>query len=570
MYISEELLGCLDISENSEFLGVKKHSLPKLRETSPPKKNELLKYKGLVNNKLVTVLVDCGATMDFVSQSVANTLQGLKLHPAKTPINVALANGNTIKTKMEARNVVLQLGEHMETRTLHVLPMENIQIVLGKPWLHDAMPVIDWRAHIMEIVSYGKRHVIHPTAQLAIEENFNIIQHNQFAQEDNQLVAFVTATSPEAMDDLPENADALPLDNNLHAYICNLDSVSKVESNETPAAYAERTFKHFFKPGDSGKQSFPQDCYDGLLGHLKKNPELVTPMDPGKPITRKIGTAPPVEMEIREEKGSVPQCKQPYRMSPLELKELRKQLDHLLKAGYIRPSRSPYGAPVLFAPKKNGALRLCLDYRALNAQTIKDKYPLPRDTDCFDQFVGANYFTTIDNLNGYWVVPIAENSIHKTAIRTPLGSFEWLVMPFGLTNAPSVYQRMIEGILEEFRTEFVMVFIDDICIYTKGDAKQHLEHVKKVLDALQKHHIKIKLEKCHFFMTEVEYLGHIVNGKELKPDPAKIKAIQEWPEPETAQQIQQFVGLVGYYQRMIHNFAKIAAPLTDVMALKCT
>ena len=162
-------------------------------------------------------------------------------------------------------------------------------------------------------------------------------------------------------------------------------------------------------------------------------------------------------MDIQELPGSLPQCKQHYRMSPLELQELKKQLDHLLKAGDIRPSKSPYGAPVLFAPKKNGALRLCLDYRALNAQTIKDRYPIPRDSDCFDQYKGAKYFSTMDALNGYWVTPISERSIHKTAIRTPLGSFEWLVMPFGLTNAPSTYQRMMESILSDYLTQFVRV-----------------------------------------------------------------------------------------------------------------
>ena len=542
--------------------------LMKIKGPTLAQRGGLLKYQILVNNNFSVVMIDCGATLDFISLSVAQSL-GLKLEPADSKLSVKLADGSSISSSYIVKNVCLQMGDYVEMRTLRVLPMNNIQIILGKPWLYDTNPVIDWKTHTMEFLNKGHRHVIHPTTCLSIEESVHLIQHHQLDGADQQLVAFIQdETAP--IDVQHDDVISLTLDDGSTAVICNLDSVKEMKEEEAPRDYAERAFRQFFKPGKQGKQDFPEDCYEAMIDYIKTKPALATPMDPGRPPTRIIGNAPPVEMDIQETPGSVPQCKQPYRMSPLELKELKKQLDHLLKAGYIRPSKSPYGAPVLFAPKKNGALRLCLDYRALNAQTIKDRYPLPRDTDCFDQYRGANYFTTMDALNGYWVTPISERSIHKTAIRTPMGSFEWLVMPFGLTNAPATYQRMMENILSEYLTKFVMVFIDDVCVYTKGTSTQHLTHVKLVLDALNKYQIKIKLEKCHFFMTEVEYLGHIVNGTELKPDPGKIKTIVEWPEPQTAQHIQQFIGLVGYYQKMIKGFASIAAPLTDVMSKKWT
>ena len=531
-------------------------------------RNMLLKYQILVNNKFAVVMIDCGATMDFISLDVARSLK-LNIENTGAKINVKLADGSYLASTSVVNNVCLQLGDHIEFRTLRVLPMNNIQVILGKPWLYDLNPSIDWKTHTMEFVTNGLRHVIHPTTCLSIAESVNIMHHYQFNANDIRMLAFIQ--HKDNANNRNSNRDhiiSLPLDDGHVAVICNLDSVTEMKDKENPSDYVEKEFRKFFKPGTAETQDFPEDCYEDLVQFFKSNPSLATPMDPGKPPTRIIGNAPPVEMDIQELPGSVPQCKQPYRMSPLELQELKKQLDHLLKAGYIRPSKSPYGAPVLFAPKKNGALRLCLDYRALNAQTIKDRYPIPRDSDCFDQYKGAKYFSTMDALNGYWVTPISERSIHKTAIRTPLGSFEWLVMPFGLTNAPSTYQRMMESILSDYLTKFVMVFIDDVCVYTKGDAHLHLKHVKLVLEALNKYQIKVKLEKCKFFMTEVEYLGHIVSGTELKPDPKKITTITEWPEPETAHQIQQFIGLVGYYQKMIKDFAKIAAPLTDVMSLQ--
>jgi hypothetical protein len=267
--------------------------------------------------------------------------------------------------------------------------------------------------------------------------------------------------------------------------------------------------------------------------------------------------------KIVEQPHTVPPCFNSYRMSPTELQELKTQLDFLLSHGYIRPSSSPYGAPVLFAPKKDGKLRLCLDFRGLNNQTIKDKYPLPRDQDIFDQLHGAKYFTSLDALWGYWQIRIADEDVHKTSVRTPLGSYEFLVMPFGLTNAPATFQRFMESVLRPHLLKYCMVYIDDIIIYSKT-AEEHLKHIEAVLKTLAKERVCIKLEKCQFFQVMLHFLGHIVSGNGIAPDPKKIKALNDWPVPKSLKELQSFVGLGNYYRRHVQMFADAIAPLTSI------
>ena len=198
---------------------------------------------------------------------------------------------------------------------------------------------------------------------------------------------------------------------------------------------------------------------------------------PGLPPQRDI------EFTIDLEPGTAPISKAPYRMAPAEMKELKAQLDELLQIGFIRPSVSPWGAPVLFVKKKDGTLRLCIDYRELNKRTIKNKYPLPRIDDLLDQLQGARYFSKIDLRSGYHQLRIRPADIPKTAFRTRYGHYEYVVMPFGLTNAPSVFMDLMNKIFIDFLDKFVVVFIDDILIYSKTE-EEHAEHLRLVLQRL--------------------------------------------------------------------------------------
>jgi hypothetical protein len=204
-----------------------------------------------------------------------------------------------------------------------------------------------------------------------------------------------------------------------------------------------------------------------------------------------------VDHAIEVMPGVEPPAKAPYRMSHEELKELKVQLEKLLTKGYIKPSKSPYGAPVLFVHKKDGTLRMCVDYRALNKVTVKNWYPLPRIDDLFDRFSRAKVFSRIDLCSGYYQIRIKEGDEEKTACHTRYGSYEFLVMPFGLTNAPVTFCTLMNDIFREWLDDFVIVYIDDILIYSSS-MEEHAEHLRKVFQKLRENKLYVKLEKCEF------------------------------------------------------------------------
>ncbi|KAD3640201.1 hypothetical protein E3N88_29424 [Mikania micrantha] len=261
--------------------------------------------------------------------------------------------------------------------------------------------------------------------------------------------------------------------------------------------------------------------------------------------------------------GATPVAKSPYRLAPSEMQELSNQLQELLDKGFIRPSFSPWGASVLFVKKKDGTFRMCIDYRELNKLTIKNRYPLPRIDDLFDQLQGAQYFSKIDLRSGYHQLRIQEEDIPKTAFRTRYGHYEFMVMPFGLTNAPPMFMDLMNGVCKPYLDQFVIVFIDDILIYSKNE-KEHEQHLKTVLELLKEKRLYAKFSKCEFWLREVQFLSHVINSDGIHVDPAKIEAIKNWDVPTTPTEIRSFLGLAGYYRRFILNFSKIALPLTKL------
>ncbi|CAI7801781.1 unnamed protein product, partial [Closterium sp. NIES-53] len=248
----------------------------------------------------------------------------------------------------------------------------------------------------------------------------------------------------------------------------------------------------------------------------------------------------------------------------VEEPDMKKQIEYLLDRQLIRPSTSPYGAPVLFTPKPDGTLRMCIDYRALNKQTVKNKYPIPRIDDLLDQLRGATVFSKLDLWSGYWQIKMADNSVHKTAFRTRYGSYEYLVMSFGLCNAPAMFQAEMNHILRPLLDECVVVYLDDILIYSKN-MKEHVEHLRKVFEILRKNKFYVKLSKSDFALKKVQFLGHMVSVEGVHVDPRKIKAVKKWKVSENVKELQQFLGFANYYNRFVPQYAKIAAPLTDLL-----
>ncbi|GJV74967.1 putative reverse transcriptase domain-containing protein [Tanacetum coccineum] len=273
--------------------------------------------------------------------------------------------------------------------------------------------------------------------------------------------------------------------------------------------------------------------------------------------------ARPVEFQIDLILGAAPVARAPYRLAPSEMKELSEQLQELSDKGFIRPSSSPWGAPVLFVKKKDGSFRMCIDYRELNKLTVKNRYPLPRIDDLFDQLQGSNIYSKIDLRSGYHQLRVREQDIPKTAFQTRYGHYEFQVMPFGLTNAPAVFMDLMNRVCKPYLDKFVIVFIDDILIYSK-DKKEHEEHLKAILELLKKEKLYAKFSKCEFWIPKVQFLGHVIDSRGIHVDPAKIESIKDWASPKTPTEIRQFLGLAGYYRRFIEGFSKIAKSMTKL------
>nr|GFA67045.1 putative reverse transcriptase domain-containing protein [Tanacetum cinerariifolium] len=303
-------------------------------------------------------------------------------------------------------------------------------------------------------------------------------------------------------------------------------------------------------------------------------PEVFSEDLPGLPLTR------PVEFQIDLLPGAAPVARAPYRLAPSEMKELAEQLKELSDKGFIRPSSSPWGAPVLFFKKKDGSFRMCIDYRELNNN---GKEP-----------------------SGYHQLRVREEDVPKTAFRTRYGHYEFQVMPFGLINAPAIFMDLMNRVCKPYLDKFIIVFIDDILIYSK-DKKEHEEHLKAILKLLKKEELYAKFSKCKFWIPKVQFLGHVIDSQGIHVDPAKIESIKDWASPKSPteirqflvqflghvidnqgvhvdpakietvkdwtspkspMEIRQFLGLAGYYRRFIEGFSKIAKPMTKLTQKK--
>ena len=252
-----------------------------------------------------------------------------------------------------------------------------------------------------------------------------------------------------------------------------------------------------------------------------------------------------------------------YRLNPAHSAELQRQVEDLLRRGLIRESQSPCAVPALLAPKKDGTWRLCVDCRAINRITVRYRFPIPRIDDLLDQLAGALFFSKLDLRNGYHQVRIREGDEWKTAFKTGEGLYEWLVMPFGLSNAPSTFMRLMNEVLRPFACKFVVVYFDDILIYSHS-IEEHQCHLQMVCAKLQQERLFANLAKCSFLSSAVTFLGFIITPAGIAVDPAKTSAIQAWPTPQSLFDARSFHGLAQFYQRFIRNFSAIAAPLTDL------
>ncbi|GAU45146.1 hypothetical protein TSUD_253790 [Trifolium subterraneum] len=413
---------------------------------------------------------------------------------------IKLGDGHRVLTRGVCKGIKLKLGDMEVVVDALVLDLGGLDVILGVSWLCTLGKVImDWKTLNMQFVHQGKSVVL------------------QGQGENQEKQCYLNSF----------------LDNNQH-----------------------------------------HNIEDGWINFQKSNCQQLEVIDGGlaevlqrfADVFKESIQLPPMRSQSHQIKlfpdhGAV--SVRPYRYPHHQKAEIERQVKELLEVGVIRPSMSAFSSPVILVKKKDSSWRICVDYRALNKATIPDKYPIPIVDELLDELFGATVFSKIDLKSGYHQIRVLEEDIHKTAFRTHNGHYEYLVMPFGLMNAPATFQSIMNDIFRPYLRKFVLVFFDDILIYSK-DMTEHYKHLEQVLNILLSHSFVANQSKCNFGCEHVNYLGHIIYGKGVAVDADKIRCVLEWPSPKNVKGVRGFLGLTGYYRKFIKDYGKIAKPLTEL------
>ncbi|GJZ63592.1 putative reverse transcriptase domain-containing protein, partial [Tanacetum coccineum] len=437
----------------------------------------------LLNNRYAKILFDTGADRSFVSSTFSASIN-ITPTTLENHYDVELADGKIIGVNTIIRGCTLNFMNHPFNIDLMPVPLGSFDVIIGMDWLTKYHGVIICDEKIVR-VPFGREMLI--------------FQGNGNNQREESRLNIISCTK--AQEYLSKGCDVFL------AHITTKEAKDKSEEKRLEDVPIVRDFP----------EVFPEDL-------------------PGIPPARQV------EFQIDLVPGAAPVARAPYRLAPSEMKELAEQLQELSDKGFIRPNSSPWGAPVLFVKKKDGSFRMCIDYRELNKLTVKNRYPLPRIDDLFDQLQGSSVYSKIDLRSGYHQLRVREEDIPKTAFRTRYGHYEFQVMPFGLSSTPAVFMDLINRVCKPYLDKFVIVFIDDILIYSKNK-EEHEEHLKLILEFLKKEELYVKFSKCEFWIPKVQFLGHVINSKGIHVDPTKIESIKDWASPKSPTEIRQFLGL---------------------------
>ena len=495
--------------------------------------------QGQCNGHPVVILIDSGATHDFVAQKFVSRQVPSE---AKSCIRhtVQWADGRACVSDQRLP-ALISIGAYQEQRPLLVCTIEGYDVILGKPWLTDHNPLIDWRCHTVQLCVSAPMVEVERPPMLPVLLKGKVLSMS--VQQPFRQVRSLHADEGKGAGQLKKGNHQAGIKQNtaLVGPYPVPDRLAEALGMQSSGCEGEGA-----GPAPSGEKQNAALVSPPLVSDQKRLSAILTAFsDVFAPLPAGLPPARQVDHTIELVPGSKPCFRPTYRMSPLELKEVRKQLDELLSKGWVRPSVSPYRAPILFVKKKEGTLRMCVDYRELNKQIVKNRYPLPRQDELLDQLHGAQCSSKIDLQSGYHQVRVAPQDISKTAFGTRFGHFEFLVLPFGLTNAPATFMSFMHEVLQPYLDKFVVVFLDDILIYSK-DEEEHMQHLELVLQKLRDHHLFAKMSKCAFNLQEVEFLGHVVSSAVIKMDAAKVAAIKDWPRPATVRDVRSFHGLANY------------------------
>ncbi|WVZ63441.1 hypothetical protein U9M48_013075, partial [Paspalum notatum var. saurae] len=466
-----------------------------------------LKLRAIVNKKVMLLLIDSGSSHSFINFAFVNTV-GLSTTAA--PIQqVKVANGQILLSDKIVSNLSWWCQGYTLQADMRVLEIGAYDAILGYNWLQQHSPMTcDWAARTLQF------------------------SHN------NELVT---------LKGISTTSDSIA--------VISGEQVSKWISGNDVWALALLDLSAGTQTEQLQKSTPPPVLK--LLDHYKDIFENPTTLPAPRVYDHHIPLVPQV----------VPVNCKPYRYSPLHKTEIERQVTELLQAGLITHSSGPFASPVLLVQKKYGSWRMCVDYRKLNALTIKNRFPMPVIEEILEELGQAKYFTKLDMKSCYHRVRMASQDEYKTAFKTHHGHYQFKVMPFGLTNAPATFQCIMNEVLSPFLWKFVLVFLDDILIYSKS-LEDHLKHLSLVLDKLKEHQFYLKHSKCSFGQTSVEYLGHVISMDGVGTDPQKTTAMVNWPRPASMTELRAFLGLTGYYRRFVQHYGHLTKPLTQILRLK--
>ena len=523
--------------------------------------SDVMTIKGFLNGHEARMLIDSGASGNFVNaQFLGNGRETLAACMSDTsPKNVKLANGTTVQANQMLANVNTNVKNRTLPTSFVVLPQlsNSYDAILGMPYLEAADPDISfsqktfkWRSPKMNLS--GSQPLLNAlpiglhnpnTVPVISPHQHNPI--NRYCQKQGmRSLANVK---------IPQNYREKPR----HLKPGEQFILTRVRDTFFEQASQEQNSKELQWNEISVKEIIPKLHPEAQK--LVKRFEAIFPEE----LPKKLPPKRKIEHRIDLVPGAQPVAQTIYRMSDHELKELKRQIDDLIHHGFIRPSISPYGSPVLFVKKKDGSLRLCVDYRKLNNITIKNSFGLPRADEQIESVRGARFFTKLDLHSGYNQMRVAPEDIEKTAFSCRFGHFEFVVTPFGLCNAPCSFQALMNSVLHPLLGVCVLCYLDDILIYS-ATIEDHSRDVTKVLELLQKNELYVKLRKCEMFTNACSFLGHHLSNNGISVEEDKIIAIKQWPIPKNIREIQSFLGAASYYRRFIPNFARIACPLTEL------
>ena len=524
----------------------------------------------------IAALIDTGATDSFFNKRMlsARRRRSLAIHELSNPRQLFLLDGSQGESLDSYLPVIIKcepVGPTVHMRLNETNLSASVQVILGMDFLDAVRPTFNWEERTLTYPSdlQADSQLDMPLSGLVEAEPIKLFQESN-RHADTLLTVAETSMqwSPTLRDRHVDSTIfptapvqiALPSDGRTSDFLstasyASIDSVPRPSHASVgtlpPTAELSALFDPDEEPDDVADilRIVPNSFHDFIDVFSKARAEK---LPPHRPYDHSIDLIDPKD---------IPTVGPIYSTSAAEAQELKSQIDGLLANGFIRPSTAPLGAPVLFAKKKDGGLRMCIDYRQLNLRTKKNKYSLPPINFLLEQLSGAKIFSKIDLRGAYHLLRIAEGEEWKTTFRSRYGSFEFLVMPFGLTNAPSVFQHYVNDVFREHLDKFVIAYLDDILIFSNNVA-EHDSHVRIVLECLRKHQLYAKATKCAFRLEETEFLGCIVGKNGLRMDPSKVQTILDWPIPSSVKAVQSFLGFANFYRRFIRDYSKVVSPLT--------